>query len=113
MKKDKIDSLKKLKNKYPLVFEEVIEQFEMANKKLKNFELDYFEHDKETDKFYLTLSCGVSSDLIMFDMHGELIEDEIAVDDASFSKDDSKNEDVYDTEDYKEYSDNNDYDSDY
>lgn len=84
-----VTTISKLKKVYPNLYTEVKEIFEDANKKLAVFELDYF-HLGSNHEFFLTLSSGVSDDLDIFEMRGEMIDDEISIHTANFDKTVSK-----------------------
>lgn len=101
--KEKITTFKTLKRKFPFLIEEIIERFESANKKIKNFELDYFQLDKDENKFYLSMSSGICEELITFDMTGEILDEEIAIYNAAFSGDSS--DDVYNKDELVSYDD--------
>lgn len=109
--KRKIKNLDSLKKKYSLVYDEVLEQFSNNNKKLKNFELDYFEYDTDTNIFYLSMSSGVADELIVFDMHGELLDDELSVNSADFNG--ATSDDIYSNESRESYDDDEQHDNDF
>jgi hypothetical protein len=94
-----LKSLTQIKKSYPLLHDELKEIFKNNNKSLKNFDLDYFAIKSDTNEFYLSMASFAHSteSNITFDMKGEILEDEIAIFDHSFSSDEST-EDLYDTE---------------
>lgn len=95
--KKSIDTLSKLKKKYPSLYNEIKEHFVDHKKKLSNFELDYFVFKEKTNEFMLSLSSGIADELEIFDMSGEMIDEEVSVNKASFDRSFSK-EDMFDTE---------------
>lgn len=114
MKKVTIDSLPKLKKKYPALYTEIKEKFSSNGKKLSNFEVDYFHYDGKKHTFFLTLSSGISEDLEIFDANGEMIDDEVSIHNASFDRTVSK-EDFFDSDNnfVREMLDENDHDIEY
>lgn len=105
----KISSLSKLKNEYPEIYSEIEDSFSDNNKKLKNYELDYFEHNQKKDEFCLSMSCGVGEDLEIFDMSGEYIEEEVNVIHSGFSKLE-ESEDLYDSDRVDDFFKDDDHD---
>ena len=101
--KEKIKTIKGLKKKYPSLWEEIVEQFSSSNKKIKNFELDYFEKDVDNNTFYLSMSSGICEELVTFDMGGEILDDEMSINYSSWSK--SSSDDVYNKDEMVSYDD--------
>jgi len=114
MKKSTIDSLPKLKKKHPTLYAEIKEKFVSSNKRLSNFDVDYFLYDTKTHEFSLTLSSGIADELEVFDCNGEMIDDEVSIDNVSFDRTISK-DDFFDVESpfVKEMLDEDDHESDF
>lgn len=96
--KRKIKNLKDLKKKFPLIYKEIKEQFEKFKKKLSYYDLDYFIFNEENNTFYVTLSSGILDETSIFDMGGEILDDELAVHNVSISGDSRNNEDIHDVD---------------
>lgn len=94
----KIKSLKDLKKKYPLIHEEIHEQFEKFKKRIKHYELDYFVFNEDNNTFFVSLSSGILDEVSIFDMGGEILDDELAVHNVSISGNSQNNEDIHDLE---------------
>ncbi len=112
MSTKRITKFLELKKKYPNLYEEIKDSFKKNHQNIKNYDLDYFVLNNETNEFYLSMSSGHIEQLLSFDMKGEIFEDEVAIFDSSFSKETGKeNEDLYDTE--RTLLDEQDHDIDY
>lgn len=83
-----VKSLDSLKKKFPIIHDELLEQFSNLKKKISNYEFDYLSLDEKTGEFSLSMSCGASNDLEIFDMSGEFLDDEIVVYHVGFEKPD-------------------------
>jgi hypothetical protein len=92
MKKGQISTLRDLKRVHSELFDTMKETLEEEGGKLVNFELDYFVYDKRTHTYFITLSCGIGDELQLFDMTGEMIDDEVSVNSASFDRSMSKDD---------------------
>ncbi len=97
MSKVRLHELSEVRDEYNEIYLEIEEAFQDNNKKLKNFELDYFEHNQKNDEFCLSMSRGAGDDLEIFDMSGEYLDDEVCILNATFSKV-TDNQDLYDSE---------------
>lgn len=114
MKTSTINTLSKLKKKHPSLYEEIRDRFHSNGKRLGDFELDYFLYDQKKHEFVITMSSGIAEELEIFDMNGEMIDDEVSVHDASFDRTMSK-EDFFDPDSnfMREMLDENENDNDY
>jgi hypothetical protein len=106
-----IKSLAGIKKNYKNLYDNIKEVFKNEGKNMKNFDLDYFAINSETNEFYLSMTSFAHSidSNESFDMRGEILEDEIAIFEQSFSCQDS-GEDLYNTERSSYYEDDDETD---
>lgn len=92
----KIETIKDMKKSYPELFKILKEKMKENHAKISHFELDYFVIDKKNHTYYITLSSGIGEDLETFDMNGEILGDEISVNNVSFEQ--SSKSDFFDSQ---------------
>lgn len=94
----KVTSFLEFKKKYELIYLEVKDKFKENNLSLKDYDLDYFDYDKNNHTFYVSFSSKNVEKLLNVDIKGEFLDDEVLITNFTDSSSNSDS-DFYDLED--------------